>query len=176
MLVALLGDSTFDNASYVGGEPDVAAVLGTLLPVGWKAVLLAVDGSLIADVAEQLRRLPPAVTNIVLSIGGNDALRIAGILSQPARSVSEAIEMLAAERDRLAKGYRDMLDAVLVRGLPTTICTIYEPAFPEPRFRRVAHTALAILNDVIMSQAFTRRLPIIDLRLSCDSAGDLISV
>ena len=40
-LVALIGDSTFDNGSYVGGEPDVIAVLRTLLPIGWHGLLLA---------------------------------------------------------------------------------------------------------------------------------------
>ena len=175
-LVALIGDLTLDNGHYVAGEPDVIAVLRTLLPMGWDALLLAKDGNVITDVAEQLRNLPQFATRIVLSVGGNDALRLAGIFSQRVNSVGEALAMLADERDTLAASYRAMLDAVLAHGLPTAICTIYEPAFPDARFRRLASIALAILNDCILREAFVRRLPAIDLRLVSSSDDDFVSV
>ena len=57
-VAALLGDSTLDNAPYVGGEPDVIAALTRLLPVGYDAALLAVDGNVIADIAAQLAKAP----------------------------------------------------------------------------------------------------------------------
>ena len=56
------------------------------------------------------------------------------------------------------------------------ICTIYEPAFPDARFRRLASIALAILNDCILREAFVRGLPAIDLRLVCRSDDDFVSV
>src|SRR3712207_7657631 len=43
--VVLLGDSIFDNKSYVGGGPDVIAQVRDDLPPGWKATLCAVDGA-----------------------------------------------------------------------------------------------------------------------------------
>ena len=172
----MIGNSTLDNGRYVGGEPDVIAVLRKLLPVGSDAVLLAKDGGVITDVAEQLRNIPQAATRIVLSVGGNDALRLAGIFSQRVNSVGEALAMLADERDTLAASYRAMLDAVLAHGLSTAICTIYEPAFPDAQFSRLARTALAILNDLILREAFTRKLPVIDLRLVCSSDSDFASV
>ena len=43
--VVLLGDSIFDNAVYVGGGPDVCQQVSERLPEGWKATLLAIDGS-----------------------------------------------------------------------------------------------------------------------------------
>jgi len=52
--VVLLGDSIFDNAVYVGGGPDVSQQVGECLPEGWKATLLAIDGSVTSDVQEQL--------------------------------------------------------------------------------------------------------------------------
>jgi hypothetical protein len=62
--VVLLGDSVFDNAAYVGGGPDVVTQLRQRLPPGWRASLLAVDGSVIASIAQQLARLPamPAIS------------------------------------------------------------------------------------------------------------------
>ena len=113
---------------------------------------------------------------MVVSVGGNDALQLASLLSQPIKSVGEALERVADARDAFANTYHAMLDDVLGRGLPTAICTIYEPAFPEDRFRRVASTALTALNDVILREALTRRLPVVDLRLVCSSDEDFESV
>ena len=175
-LIALVGDSTFDNARYVRGAPDVIGVLRQLLSPGCDAELLAVDGSMITDVTAQLRKLRRYVTHIVVSVGGNDALEMVGLLSQPTNTVSEALELLAGARDAFARSYRAMLEAVLGRALPTAVFTIYEPAFPDPCLRRVTSTALSALNDVIFREAFTRRLPLIDLRLVCSSDADFENV
>ena len=54
--VVLLGDSIFDNAAYVAGEPDVVQQLLERLPRdGWRATLKAVDGSITSDIEHQLR-------------------------------------------------------------------------------------------------------------------------
>jgi hypothetical protein len=50
MQVALLGDSIFDNAAYTGGGPDLVTQLRRILPSGWEATLLAVDGARTDDV------------------------------------------------------------------------------------------------------------------------------
>jgi hypothetical protein len=42
--IVLLGDSIFDNAAYVPGEPPVIEQLRAHLPKNWQATLLAVDG------------------------------------------------------------------------------------------------------------------------------------
>jgi hypothetical protein len=44
--VVLLGDSIFDNGAYTQGEPDVVTHLGTVLPAGARAMLLAKDGAI----------------------------------------------------------------------------------------------------------------------------------
>jgi len=51
--LVLVGDSVFDNASYVNG-PDVRAQVETKMPDDWAVSLLAVDGSYILDVPNQL--------------------------------------------------------------------------------------------------------------------------
>ena len=70
--IALLGDSIFDNGSYTAGAPDVIAHVRAGLPHGWRASLLAVDGSTTRDLASQVARIPADVTQIIVSIGGND--------------------------------------------------------------------------------------------------------
>ena len=82
--VVLLGDSIFDNATYVAGAPDVLRQVRQRLPSGSRATLAAVDGSTIGDVQRQLRRVPEDATHLVLSVGGNDALGSSDFLEAPA--------------------------------------------------------------------------------------------
>ncbi|MGH2502104.1 MAG: SGNH/GDSL hydrolase family protein, partial [Ktedonobacterales bacterium] len=132
----LLGDSIFDNQAYVqSGEPDVIHQLRERLPDGWSATLLAVDGSVTADIPPQLAGLPAATTHLVLSVGGNDALGQMSALAETAPSVAHALARFAALQDAFERDYHQMLDAVLARGLPTTVCTIYNGAFPEASYQ-----------------------------------------
>jgi len=169
--LVLLGDSIFDNASYVGGGPDVVKQLRGFLPSGWRATLCAVDGAVTSGVERQLGRLPPDASHLVLSVGGNDALGYASILEAQARSVAEAVDRLATVRERFGQDYERMLDRVLERRLPTAVCTIYDTRIPQPRWRLVV-TALSVFNDRITRAAFARGLPVIDLRLICDQDED----
>ena len=65
-----------------------------------------------------------------------------------------------------------MLDALLGRGLPAAVCTIYDPRFPDPVRQCLAVAGLALFNDAIARAAFARGLPLLDLRLICDAPGD----
>ncbi len=171
--VVLLGDSIFDNGVYVRrGEPDVVKQVQVRLPQGWKATLCAVDGAVTTGVERQMERVPPDASHLVVSVGGNDALRNSGILREQARSVAEVIGKFAGVQDEFARSYRAMLAKVLDRRLPTALCTIYDARFPDPREQRLVVTALSIFNDVITREAFTRRLPLIDLRLICNDPDD----
>jgi hypothetical protein len=170
--VVLMGDSVFDNAAYVAGSPDVVRQLRAILPLGWRASLSALDGAVIADVLQQLARLPADASHLVVSVGGNDALGEAGLLDARVRSMAEAFGLIGEVRERFRAGYAGMLDAVSARGLPTAVCTIYEPRFPEPERRRVAATALTALNDAITREAFARGVDCIDLRIICSEDRD----
>jgi lysophospholipase L1-like esterase len=169
----LLGDSVFDNAAYVGaGDPDVVRQLQEQLPRGWQATLLAVDGSVIRNVRAQAGRLPADASHLILSVGGNDALGHARLLDAPARSMAEALSMLASAGDDFEREYQHMLEDLLGRRLPTAVCTIYNPRFADARMQKLAVTALCIFNDAITRAAFARGLPLIDLRLVCDDERD----
>jgi lysophospholipase L1-like esterase len=170
--VVLLGDSIFDNAAYVGGDPDVALQLKEQLPAGWQVTLRALDGAVVSDVPLQLERLPRDATHLVLSAGGNDALSHVEILSEPARSTAEVLSRLADYAAAFESRYRAVLAAVRDRELPTALCTIYYPSFPDPVIQRLAVTALTVFNDAILRQAFTAGVPVLDLRLICDSPAD----
>ncbi|HEX8641045.1 MAG TPA: SGNH/GDSL hydrolase family protein [Allosphingosinicella sp.] len=169
--VVLLGDSIFDNARYVPGEPDVVEQLRGELPAGWKATLLAIDGAVTSGVAKQLSRRPRDATHLVVSVGGNDALGASPILGARVGSVAEAVAMLAQAQDAFAVAYGKMLAAVLGAGLSTALCTIYDTPSTAPD-QRIVRTALAVFNDVISRAAFSHRLALIDLRLICNEDGD----
>ena len=171
--VVLVGDSIFDNAAYVAaGEPDVVRQVRRRLPHGSKATLLAVDGSTTAGVREQLRRLPADATHLIVSAGGNDALHNSGFLAAPASSAGEALLALADIGEEFERGYLAMLAEVLARGLPTAVCTIYHPRFPDRAFQRMAVAGLTAFNDRIIRAAFVHGLPLLDLRLICNEESD----
>lgn len=169
--VILLGDSIFDNGVYVPGEPDVVRQLRPLLPGDWRATLLAVDGAVAAGVVSQLGRMPDDATHLVVSAGGNDALGSSYLLGESVGSVGEAVWMLERAQRAFADDYSRMVEAVLAKGLPTALCTIYDTPSSAPD-QEVIRTALAIFNDVISRAAFSRALPLIDLRLICDEDAD----
>src|SRR5262245_14281921 len=171
--VVLLGDSIFDNARYVPGEPAVIDQVRSALPSGWSATLLAVDGHVTQNVAEQLQKMPADVTHLFVSVGGNDALGESGLLSEPAVTVGEALGLVGQARLRFRDMYRAMLRALTAAGKPTAVCTVYDSI---PGLGPAEITALAAFNDTILREAFAARLPVLDLRLACDRASDYSAV
>ena len=169
--LVLLGDSIFDNAAYVRGGPDVVLQVREALPNGWRASLLAVDGATTRGVAAQVARLPRDASHLVVSVGGNDALGAAHLLGVGARSVADAVRLLADAQDGFDTNYRGMLATVLAAGLPTALCTIYDtpPSAPD---HRTIKAALSLFNDRITRAGFANGLPLIDLRLICGEEAD----
>lgn len=170
--VVLLGDSIFDNGAYTRGGPDVITQLRAILPEGWRATLAAVDGATTHDFDRQLRALTSDVTHAVLSLGGNDVLGHADLLDSRVHSSAEVLERLADAAGRFEVRYRRAVTAVFERRVPPTLCTIYNGSFPDADFQRIASTALAVFNDVILRVAFERALTVIDLRFVCNEPAD----
>jgi hypothetical protein len=169
--VALLGDSIFDNAAYTRGEPDVVTHLRGLLPRDWQASLLALDGSVSSDLAEQLPRVTHDVTHLVISVGGNDALMYSDLLNRPVLSTGDALRLFRERVERFETDYRAAIGGVLALGRPTTICTVYNGNLPASQAPN-ARVALAMFNDVILRVAFEHHLTAIELRLICNEPAD----
>jgi hypothetical protein len=171
--LVLLGDSIFDNASYVPGRPPVIDQLRTHLPVETKATLAAVDGDATADVERQLAQVPPDATHLFVSVGGNDALGYSNVLDAVADSSASLLPRLAGIHEQFQEDYSRMLRAVLGLGKATTVCTIYDSV---PGLEPVAATALSIFNDVVLREAASAAVPVIDLRLICTDPSDYSGV
>lgn len=168
--VVLLGDSIFDNGVYVSGGPSVVEQLNRCLPKGSIARLSAVDGSIAASVAGQLKKLPNEATHLIVSAGGNDALGNCGlVLHETASSFREVMTALAGVRAEFEREYRAMLDLVLEQRMPTVVCTIYDAV---PGLEPCLTAALCLFNDVILRHAARVGVPVIDLRTICTEATD----
>ena len=171
--LVLLGDSIFDNARYVtGGRPAVMDQVRNRLPQGWLATLLAIDGNVISYVYQQLNVLPADASHLVLSIGGNDVLNQITILRERVSTVGKAIRVLLESRAHFQEDYLRLMAAIRDRGLPTTICTIYNPCSDDDEFQRTAVAALCLFNDAIIDSARRFGFPVIDLRVVCSQIAD----
>lgn len=171
--IALLGDSVFDNSKYVDPGPDVVTQLQELLPEGWNASLRAVDGAVTEDVRRQLATLPPGVTHLVLSVGGNDLLVAAGdLLQAPVTVSSQAFLLLARAADVFESMYRATVEACLGTGLPLTACTVYNGNFADQEFQTAARVVVTTFNDRILRLCSEKGVSAIDLRVLCTEASD----
>ena len=175
MHLVLLGDSTIDNQSYTGDEPDVEAHIRAQLKEGSTVDRLARDGDVTGGVTkqlEQLEHLPYTPTHLVLSVGGNDALDHIDVFHRPATNVGGALSDLADILDQFQDNYRSCLDGVLAHDLPTVVCTIYNGDFPDMDYQRVVSTTVRLFDDVIMQCAFDAGCPVVDLRRVCTDSAD----
>ena len=170
--LVLLGDSIFDNGSYVlPGQADVTAHLARKLPPeDWTVDMRAVDGAVTTDVQRQINNASLSLPcTFVLSAGGNDALQFLEIIEDttPGQSVASVLLQFHEIKEGFRSEYSNTLDGILEHGQHLIVCTIYNPNFPEPDIQKLAVAGLSFFNDVITEEALRRRLPIIDLRNIC---------
>ena len=166
----LLGDSVFDNAACVPGAPAVIDQVSCLLPGDWRASLLAVDGNVVLDVRNQIKRLPLDASHLVMSIGGNDASGALTQLHSPEPlSIMQSLKVLADIQMKFAKDYVAILKLALMSELPLLCCTIYDQV---PGLTQELRTALSLFNDVISRECAHLHIPVLDLRSVCTEASD----
>ena len=188
--IVLLGDSIFDNISYVEpGEQDVPKQLRALVRGGdCKVTNLAVDGHVTRHIVSQLNNLPSDATHLFLSVGGNDGLGHLSIFNETIDTIGDALQKMYLIGENFKKAYSGMLDTVLTHKLPTAVCNIYYPRFYSNSLDRVESylpmmvegeklqqmtmAAETIFNDIIMFEVFKRKLPLIDLRVLCNDDQD----
>ena len=109
--IDLLGDSIYDNQSYVEQGDAVIDQISAISPV--HVALHAVDGHTTTDcrlVLEDLGNDPKPTTGACISIGGNDALQNASILLEPCSTVLEAISKMQKILDEFRIHYCAVLE------------------------------------------------------------------
>jgi hypothetical protein len=174
--IVLFGDSIFDNAAHVPGRrPAVIDHVRSRLPVGWRATLLAVDGSVIADVFRQLDALPHDATHLLVSAGANDALAEVGTLQETVKTVGQGLRVLAEVCLRFEENYRGLLRSLRDRDLPAGVCTIYNPSLLDQLTQREVVAALGLYNDCIVRVAREFKFPVLELRAICTDDADFVA-
>ena len=170
--IVLLGDSIFDNGVYVPGEPAVIDQLRATIPDDWNATLLAVDGHVIKDVGGQLTRLTDDASELIISVGGNDAIGHAHLVEE-AEIEADLPTLLETVLPEFRHQYGEMLDSVIEKHLNTIVCTIYDACpFPDAKWRQFVPAALGHFNEAILEEAGRRGLPVIELRDICTAPED----
>jgi lysophospholipase L1-like esterase len=165
--IVLIGDSIIDNGAYVRpGEPDVAKQLQALL-VQNTVVKRALDGAVCIDVLNsQISDLEPD-DRIILSVGGNDALRHIDLLeAEIATTAKDLLVRLWTIREEFRRTYASLLDRLKQR--PVLVLTVYNPCFDGHgmgvTYQQAAESAVAIFDDVIQQEAHRRSFDILELR------------
>lgn len=174
--IALLGDSTFDNAAYIGGqEHGVRSQLERVFGSGAARVdLLAVDAAVTESVLEQqVPRVPRDATHVLLSVGGNDALHTRWHLeSARIGTAAEALLLLYELQSAFESRYRGLVSRICDSRQPPPRLMLVVPYWPrfgdvqDSEDQRVAHTGMALYADVILREATSRGLPVLALRAS----------
>lgn len=167
--IVLLGDSIFDNESYVPGEPCVTDQFRAIVGDRASVSMLAIDGDYVEDVGRQLRKLPAGATHLFVSAGGNDALNHAYRLNNDYEHSRQLFTEWSQIQSDFRARYQAMLQGVLACMLPTAVCTIYDAV---PSIGQIEKTALSLFNDVIVGEAVKKNVPVVDLRAVCTDPLD----
>jgi hypothetical protein len=170
--IVLAGDSIFDNDTYVMDEPGVIEQMRRSIPKNWSASKVAIDGDCIDDIPKQLTHIPSNATDLIVSIGGNDARRYRGLIDQ-LKSPSDLANLIAMPLQRFRADYRAMLQMLKGLNLRLCVCAIYTAIpFTDPVWRKFAPLAIGAFNTVIIAEAKAAGIPVIRLDELCTSATD----
>jgi len=171
--IVLAGDSIFDNDGYVLGEPGVIEQMRKSLPLpSWSAFKIAVDGDCISHVAQQIANLPTNATDLIVSVGGNDARQHSGLL-QKVSSPADLPKLLEGPLAAFRAEYNSMLGKLLQIDVRTHLCTIYTAVpFEDPAWRQYAPFAINAFNKIILDEANAHSIPVFRLEEVCTEEDD----
>ena len=170
--IALAGDSIFDNDGYVPGQPGVIAQLRTSIPPSWSGMKIAVDGDCIRHVYSRVEKFPDYITDLVLSIGGNDALGYASILNQ-AKSINDIPSLVTAPAAEFRANSSALLSHLVMLKANIHVCTIYTAVpFEDPLWRQYVPLALTLFNDIIKDEAGKLNIGVVEIDKVCTEDKD----
>lgn len=166
--VALLGDSTIDNRSYVPKDHTVMDYVFEQLERKASVTQYANDGAVIKSVYGQIGRVKTSCTHMVISIGGNDLLGVKqSVYSSKVDNVGEAMVGLSHVRDIFAEEYRKLVDHAVEfctrHNMELALATVYRGNAYAENSQRTNETAVCVFNDVIRTVAAEVDCTLIDL-------------
>jgi len=173
--IVLAGDSIIDNNAYVNG-PGVVEQFRMSMPKSWMATKIAVDGDCIQHVRDRLENIPDHATDLILSVGGNDALGYAHLVQQLEKP-ADIQKLLLTPLARFRSEYSDLLDRLTDLELNLRVMTIYtQIPFPEDTWRQYVPVALSGFNQVIVEEAVKRNVAVLRIDQVCNEEADYSAV
>lgn len=170
--IVLAGDSIFDNDIYVPGAPGVLDQLRASLPLDWSGTKVAIDGDCTRDVHHQFANLPPDATDLIISVGGNDALEFSYLLPL-IKTEDDLLQVTSKPLEIFRSQYREMLARAKQTGLRLFACTIYTAVpFENPHWQKWVPAALELFNRVIKDEAKFLGTPVLHIDAVCTDLKD----
>ena len=171
--ILILGDSVFDNRRYIGEkEKDGEARMLDALP-NYHQTFLALDGAITHELPRQTKYINTAIetngpiTDVVLSIGGNNLLGEGVLLNARTQNVLGGLSLFRKIQEQFSKDYSKMLLSIKPHlGVETRwhVLGIYYPcfsalqdfpnrAFPKDmHFQNASRLGVDLFNSVIKQQ------------------------
>lgn len=144
--LSLLGDSVLDNGNYVDKGQSSTNWLQRFSPPGWRVLLYASDGAVLSSIPQQVKKVPPFSDTILLSVGGNDAMKEQWRLSTfKGKTLWRSLRVAASD---FGLRYERMLHSL--RGIPqkVVLSTIYGGDFGEDQ--NIIDAAITLYNQQIL--------------------------
>jgi len=169
MNITLLGDSVFDNGSYLNkGEKTAPELLNTKFMNRFS--MLATDGATTTSViASQIPKIKKNTNKIFVSIGGNDLLGYSHLLDE--KNTKTIKKIVANARRKFAIDYETMLQSLKRTRIPIAIFTIYYGEFPSPE-KQIVKYAVDNFNRVILNLCEKHVIPVLNLNGVLNSPSD----
>ncbi|CAE7209771.1 mlkA [Symbiodinium natans] len=106
--------------------------------MGWQCTFLAQDGASLDDVAmKQVGYIPDSATHVILSVSGNDLLRLLNELSAASFAPTALYTAVTAGMDEIGQKMKRTLESVASIGCHLACCTIYTPQFDQDAQRGI---------------------------------------
>ena len=166
--VVLLGDSLLPvRTDLPEGSLESVVMPGARFP--WK---LSVISAAQVSTPGPAISIPEDASHIVINIEGNDAIAASGLLDGPAMVWRAGLAQLSSAADDFERHVEILARAALSTRLPTLVCTMYPPRYPNWEQQQAACAALAVFNDRLIRRVFAAKLPLVDLSLVCTDETD----
>lgn len=166
--VALLGDSTIHNDSYVPQGHTVLDYVFDAMDKKVNVTRYARDGAVMDSIAGQLEEVDwENTTHMVVSISGNDLLGIRfQVYQQQCGSVRDALVFLDAVKQKFSEAYEQLAMGLQrlceKHDVELALCTVYRGNAYTESDQMCNRTAVAVFNSVITGVAMDLGLAVID--------------
>lgn len=152
----LLGDSIFKNDAYVANGKSVDELL--IERTNGKTTCLAIDHSKIADIYNQIEKIPDDLNNnsttLFLSVGGND------ILSYYVEKSNEPSD--TSFLDTMFKSYQEVIKSIQKK-FPNVNIVIVDIYYPDNNSYKKYHSIIHVWNTMIYEYARKNNLSVLKI-------------